>query len=173
MADHKRERANDDDSTTAGKKFRTDDDDNTSASSSSSSSSSSESSSSSSTTTTTTSSSTSETKTIKSWTPLHLLDAPLEPLEEPLKYDAAQQETTNVVVVPQYVPQYVVCTEYVESSGRFLADTLIHGKFLGIIRNQTTLKAAISEIKIIGGTLFIVKKFSLLCPIVFLLLTDL
>jgi hypothetical protein len=61
-----------------------------------------------------------------------------------------------------------VCTEDVASSGQFLAAVIEGGQFLGTIRNQTTLKTALSKIDVTcNNTLFIVghsdKNFGYLC----------
>ena len=103
---------------------------------------------------------------ISCWTPLHLLDSPLEPLE--LAATAPKkQKTTDTTCITCLEPQYVVCTDDVESSGRFLSEVLVDGKFLGTIRNQTTFKQALSLAEIGGGTLFIVghsdKNFGYIC----------
>ena len=103
---------------------------------------------------------------ISCWTPLHLLDSPLEPLE--LAATAPKkQKTTDTTCITCLEPQYVVCTDDVESSGRFLSEVLVDGKFLGTIRNQTTFKQALSFAEIGGGTLFIVghsdKNFGYIC----------
>jgi hypothetical protein len=45
--------------------------------------------------------------------------------------------TTDTTCITCLEPQYVVCTDDVESSGRFLSEVLVDGKFLGTIRNQT------------------------------------
>lgn len=82
------------------------------------------------------------------WTPLRLIDEPLE------SHKSCVHTGDGLSRLP-LTPQYVICTEDVESSGRFFAEVVQGGYFLGTINNQTTLKAALAKIEI-PGTLIIV-----------------
>ena len=87
------------------------------------------------------------------WTPLRLIDEPFEHTESCADRD---EGLPRLQLPQQNLPQqYVVCTEDVETSGRFFADVIDGGVFLGTIKNQTTLKAALAKISILG-TLIIV-----------------
>ena len=81
------------------------------------------------------------------WTPMRLLD-------EPLDCNNEHKDLGESGIPP--LPQYIVCTEDVEPSGRFLSNVLEGGCFLGTIKNQTTLKAALSKIDNDFGNLYIV-----------------
>ena len=81
------------------------------------------------------------------WTPMRLLD-------EPLDCNNEYKDLGESGIPP--APQYIVCTEDVEPSGRFLSNVLEGGCFLGTIKNQTTLKAALSKIDNDFGNLYIV-----------------
>ena len=78
------------------------------------------------------------------WTPLRLIDEPLDSV-----YDIDETHQGPLI------PQYVICTEDVESSGIFFADVVLGGYFLGTLKNQTTLKTALAKIYV-PGTLFII-----------------